>query len=73
MAKATAAETTPKIVDIKTASDSFNGIVKLFENKSIVGKGGFWVESSRKEIVTDYMTLEEAHAQFDKFVNDTQF
>jgi len=60
--------------EVKEGFDSFNGVVAIFENPSWVDEPQrFWVEHQRKDIYTDYLTIEEAEATFNEFVNDTMF
>ena len=60
-------------VTVKESHDCFNGEVAIFENTDLETDVRFWVEQERKDVQTDYMTLEAAQHAFDEFMNDTMF
>ena len=69
-------EETEGLMSIADATDPFNGVVATFEDADLKEAGEekrFWVEHQRKDIITDYLTKEEAEAKVEEFVSDTMF
>ena len=69
----TAEKTGEHFKEVKEGFDPFNGVVAIFEDDSIMADERFHVEHQRKDIYTDYLTLDEAQKKFSEFINDTQF
>ena len=55
-------------------NDPFTGVVAVFENTSYGDDPNrFWAEHQRKGIYTDNMTLEQAQAKAQEFINDASW
>ena len=58
----------------KETTDPFNGIVAIFESELAEHEEmPFWVEHQRKDIITEWLTLEDSEAAYNEFVSDTMF